>query len=50
MEALGTDTSAVIALATAVLLVAAGIAKNRLVWKHPKPGPARRPRRNSRRG
>jgi hypothetical protein len=49
MEALGTDTPAVIVLATAVLLVASGIAKKRLVWKRPKPAPARRPRRNNRR-
>jgi hypothetical protein len=49
MEALGTDTSAVIAVATAVLLVASGLAKKRLVWKRPKAVSVRRPRHNRRR-
>jgi hypothetical protein len=44
MEALETYTSA-LAVLSALLLVAAGLAKKQLVWKRPKPVPARRRRR-----
>jgi hypothetical protein len=45
MEALETYTSALTALSAALLLVAAGLAKKQLIWKRPKPVPARRRRR-----
>jgi hypothetical protein len=45
MEALETYTSALVVLSAALLLIAAGVAKKQLVWKRPKPVPARR-RRN----
>ena len=45
MEALEAYTSTLTALSAALLLVAAGLAKKQLVWKRPKPVPARRRRR-----
>jgi hypothetical protein len=47
MEALETYTSAVAVLSAAVLLIAAGLAKKRLVWKPARPVRARRRRRRS---
>lgn len=47
MEALETYTSAVAVLSAAVLLIAAGLAKKRLVWKPARPVRARRGRRRS---
>ncbi len=44
MEALETYTSVIAAVSAALLLVAAGVAKNQLVWKG-KPIPRRRRRR-----
>jgi hypothetical protein len=44
MEALEAYTSGVAVLSAALLLVAAGLAKKQLVWKRPKPVPARRRR------
>jgi hypothetical protein len=45
MEALEAYTSALAVLSAVLLLVAAGLAKKQLVWKRPKPFPARRRRR-----
>jgi hypothetical protein len=47
MEALEAYTSAVAVLSAAVLLIAAGLAKKRLVWKTARPVRARRRRRRS---
>jgi hypothetical protein len=47
MEAFETYTSALTVLSTALLLVAAGLAKKQLIWKQAKPVPARRRRRSS---
>jgi hypothetical protein len=45
MEVLEAYASALAVLSAALLLIAAGLAKKQLVWKRPKPAPARR-RRN----
>jgi hypothetical protein len=37
MEALGMYPSVLVALSVALLLVVAGVGKNQLVWKRPKP-------------
>ena len=42
MKALEAYTSALVVLSAALLLIAAGLAKKQLVWKRPKPAPARR--------
>jgi len=47
MEALETYTSAVAVLSAALLLIAAGLAKRRLVWRPARPIRARRRRRRS---
>jgi hypothetical protein len=47
MEILEADTSALAVLSAALLLVAAGLAKKRLVWKHERPARARRGRRRA---
>ena len=47
MEALEAYTSTLAVLGTALLLVAAGVAKKQLVWKRPKRVPARRRRPRS---
>lgn len=44
MEALETYASALAVLSTALLLIAAGLAKKQLVWRRAKPVPARRRR------
>jgi hypothetical protein len=44
MEALEAYTSTLAVLSAALLLVVTGLAKKQLVWKRPKPVPAR-PRR-----
>jgi hypothetical protein len=44
MEALETYTSALAVLSTALVLVAARLAKEQLVWRRAKPVPARRRR------
>jgi hypothetical protein len=45
MEALDSYTSAVAVLTAALLMITAGLAKQQLVWKRPKPIRARRRRR-----
>jgi hypothetical protein len=47
MDALETYSSALAVLGAALLLVAAGRAKNQLVWKRAKPVPARSRRHSS---
>jgi hypothetical protein len=49
MDALETYTSTITALSAALLLVAAGLAKQQLVWKRAKPVPARLGRRSCQR-
>jgi hypothetical protein len=45
MEAYETYTSVLVVLSVALLLIAAGLGKNQLVWKRPRPLPVRSRRR-----
>lgn len=42
MEALDSYVSVLVVLSVALLLISAGIAKNQLEWKRPRPLPVRR--------
>jgi hypothetical protein len=42
MEVYDTYASVLVVLIVALLLIASGLGKKRLVWKHPRPLPVRR--------